>query len=195
MPDAENSTEENVVDVLPPFAPAWVIVRTKSLCEEVVERSLRQAGYRSYLPRYRKLLAAHGIKRRPIASMRPLFPGLCFAQDWRGWPDTSISGAVGLMQGRPGVARLCDADVALIMSRERAGDFDDIRHPRGSGKYIRDDIKPGDEVEIAAFGRRVLGVLAALTPTGKAIISAMIFDRLVRVEVNAEAVNKAFGTI
>jgi hypothetical protein len=98
----------------------------------------------------------------------------------------SIIGAIGLMQSRPGLARLADADVELIMGRERQGVFDDARHPRGDGKpHVRDDLIPGDEVDWEAFGRRVMGVLEELTPQGKAIVQAMLFDRLVRTEVDA----------
>ena len=77
--------------------PFWVIVETKQSAEEVAERSLRQAGYRVYLPRYRKLLSPHGRGRQPVTSMRPLFARVLFVQDWRGWPALPISGTVGLM--------------------------------------------------------------------------------------------------
>jgi len=171
--------------------PDWVIVETKVASEEMVERGLRLAGYRAYVPRYRKLVTPHGSSRQSALTMRPLFTRLVFAQDWRGWPETSIiSGARGLMQARPGVARLADPDVALIMARERSGDFDDVRHPRRSGKYIRDDIVPGDEVEIERFGRRVLAVLSELSVNGKAIVESLLFGRSVRTEVDAEALRR-----
>lgn len=171
-------------------APDWVIVETQTSSEELVERGLRVAGYRVYVPRYRKSMSPHGQARRGPASMRPLFSRLVFAQDWRGWPELSISGARGLMRSSPGVARLVDADVALIMHRERAGEFDELRHPRGSGKYIRDDIIPGDEVDLELFGRRVMAVLTELTPGGKAVIEALLFDRMVRTEVDAETLRR-----
>lgn len=174
-------------------APVWVIVQTKPMSEEITERGLRQAGYRSYFPRYRKLLSPHGRLRSGVTMMRPLFPRLVFAQDWRGWPDRSISGATGLMPARPGVARLADADVALIMDRERAGEFDDVRHPRGSDSKIREDISPGDEVDWEAFGRRVIGILEGLSANGKAVVQAMIFDRMVRTEVPASSLRKVYG--
>lgn len=170
--------------------PAWVIVQTKMSSEEVVERALRAAGYRSYLPRYRKLVMSHGRERRSATAMRPLFPRLVFAQDWRGWPGNSITGAVGLMHVRSGLARLSDEDVALIMGRERVGDFDDARHANGNGGYVRDDIVPGDQVAIDMMDRRVMGVLVELSLNGKAIVSAMLFDRAVRAEVDAETLHR-----
>ncbi len=174
--------------------PPWVVVVTKPLAEEAAERSLRQAGYRVYLPRYRKALLPHGSSRRPGYTMRPLFDRLVFVQDWRGWPrGVSITGALGLMQSHPGTAKLTDPDVAIIMERERAGDFD-MAGPRGDGSHIRGDLMPGDPVEFEmAFGARIMGVLEELSPNGKAIVRTMIFDRVVRTEVGAGALSKAYG--
>lgn len=169
--------------------PAWVIVVTKPLAEEAAERSLRQAGYRVYLPRYRKLLLPHGVDRKSNHTMRPLFERLVFVQDWRGWPKSSITGAIGLMPSRPGIAKLSDADVAIIMERERAGEFDMVG-PHG----IRGDLEPGDKVEFeTAFGAKIMGVLEELSPNGKAVVWTMIFDRVVRTEVGAGTLSKVYG--
>jgi len=168
--------------------PPWVIVVTKASAEEAAERSLRQSGYRVYLPRYRKLLLPHGSTKRPDHTMRPLFGRLVFVQDWRGWPKSSIVGALGLMPARPGVARLCDADVALIMERERLGDFDEVQ------LVVRGDLEPGDQVEFeTSFGAKIMGVLEELTPQGKAIVWAMLFDRIVRTEVGAGVLQKVYA--
>lgn len=171
--------------------PPWVIVVTKPAAEEAAERSLRQAGYRVYLPRYRRLLLPHGSGRSPSSAMRPLFARMVFVQDWRGWPKMSITGAVGLMQSRPGTAQISDADVALIMERERAGDFD-VAAPRGEG-LLRDDLTIGDDVEFEAFGSKIIGVLEDLSPNGKAIVAALLFGRMVRTEVGAGGLRKAYG--
>ena len=169
--------------------PPWVVVVTKAAAEDVAERALRQAGYRVYLPRYRRPMWPHGVARRPTILMSPLFSGLVFVQDWRGWPKLSITGATGLMQAHPGIAKLSDADIALIMQRERAGDFD-LVEPRGDGS----DLRPGDAVEFeTSLGAKIMGVLEELSPNGKAIVSAMIFGRLVRTEVGAGSIQKAYG--
>jgi len=169
--------------------PPWVIVVTKSASEEAAERCLRAAGYRAYLPRYRKMLLPHGGARRPDHAMRPLFDRLVFVQDWRGWPKISIAGALGLMSARPGVAKLSDVDVALIMERERAGDFD-----QATLGGMRNDLVPGDQVEFeTSFGAKIIGVLEELTPQGKAIVWAMLFDRIVRTEVGAGVLQKVYG--
>lgn len=171
--------------------PAWTIVVTKPMQEDIAERSLRQAGYRVYLPRYRKLLLPHGRERKPTTAMRPLFSGLLFAQDWRGWPTTPVQGTIGLMQAYPGTAKLSDIDVRIIMDRERSCEFDEVSRPNGGGPVIRDDIEIGAEVEIEAFGSRILGVLDDLSDNGKAVVSAMVFGRSVRMTVDASALMEA----
>ena len=167
--------------------PAWVIVETKPSAEEVAERSLRQAGYRVYLPRYRKVLSPHGRARQPVTTMRPLFARVLFVQDWRGWPAMGMrmNCVVGLMLLRPQVpAKLSDEDVALIIERERAGEFDESA-PTGSGAAVRSDLDPGEEVELEAFGSRIMGVLDELTSDGRAIISALMFGRIMSIRVSA----------
>jgi hypothetical protein len=172
-------------------APDWVVVETKAACEQLTQRQLSQAGYRVYLPLYRRLLIPHGLSRRPVGVMRPLFSRIVFCQDWRGWPvEVTITGAAGLMQARPGVAKISDADIALIQYRERCGEFD-ATTPRGNGRLIRQDLEPGDDVEFeAALGQKLVGVLEELSPNGKAIVSAILFDRVVRTTVDAAVLLK-----
>lgn len=170
--------------------PPWVICVTSQSSEELAERGFRQSGYRVYLPRYRKVLLPHGSDRRTAASMRPLFSRALFIQDWRGWPDRAVAGTVGLMMQRPTVPALMnDDDVALILERERAGEFDEIPHARGSSP-VRGDIKPGEEILIDAFGSQVLGILERLTTDGKALVSAMLFGGMVPVSIDADALRR-----
>jgi len=133
---------------MPDTAP-WVIVETKPHCEERVERGLRQHGYRVYLPRYRRLLTPHGSGRRDATAMRPLFSRIVFCQDWRGWPRASVTGVFGLMRMTGGnTAKLPDSDIFVIMTRERAGEFDDVQFVVGTSRMVvRDDIASGDSVE------------------------------------------------
>lgn len=173
--------------------PTWVIIETKPASEEVAERSLRQAGYRVYLPRFRKLLTPHGRDRKPASAMRPLFPRLIFAQDWRGWPDRREQIVIGALRVMPanragGVAKLSDTDIAVIMRKERTLAFDQVKWPPGSGPIIRNDIAPGDRVEVDLHGTAVLGILEELSDDGKATIRAVIFGREVPIrDVDADA--------
>lgn len=168
--------------------PNWAIIRTQPQAEEVAERSLRQVGYRAYLPRYRKLILPHGRDRKPAAVLRPLFTGIVFAQDWRGFPQQSVSGTNGVLKVAGSTAQLSHADVEIMQAKERACVFDDIKRPPSGGVVIRDDIKPGDECEIEMFGHRVLAVLDELSDSGKAVLRATILGREVRTEVDADAI-------
>jgi len=156
---------------------SWVIAQTNPGAEDSAERALRFAGYRAYFPRYRALAYPHGRDRRPIPTLRPVFLRICFVQDWFGWPSVSISSVTGLMTLQPGIAaNLSDADIALIMDRERNREFDEAR-PAGL-------FAVGDEVEIDAFGTRILGVLEGLSEDGKAIVRTMLLGRPVRTSVS-----------
>jgi hypothetical protein len=160
--------------------PPWVIVETRPAAEDAAERSLRLAGYRVYLPRYRCLVHPHGRSRSAVTVLRPIFPRMLFAQDWRGWPAMPINCVVGLMSLQPGIpARLSDEDVAYIMDRERSREFDQI-----------DKYAVGDTVEIDAFGSRIVGVLEALSKDGKATVSAMLLGRSVRTTVDADMISR-----
>lgn len=157
-------------------APAWVIVITKPSAEEVAERSLRQAGFRVYLPRYRREMRPHGTARRGKPSMRPLFAGYLFVQDWHGWPDEVINGTAGLMKSAGRNVEISEHDIAHIWDREKAGRFDEAPPPRAR-RAKRDDLSIGDNVEIELLGVRVLGVLDDLSESGKAVVRALMFNR------------------
>src|SRR4029077_18660023 len=140
------------------------------------ERSLRLAGYRGYLPRYRCVVHPHGRSRNAVTVLRPIFPRLACVQDLRGWPAMPINCAVGLLSFQAGVpAGLSDADVALIMDRERNREFD--------GTMFVCRYKVGDAVEIEMLEHRIMGVLERLSPDGKATVSAMLLGRTIRTHV------------
>jgi hypothetical protein len=168
---------------------AWAIVRTHPQAEDVAERSLRQVGYRAYLPRYRKLLLPHGRDRRPATALRPLFVGIVFAQDWRGWPQHTVSGTNGLFRVAGTTAKLSHADIEIMQRKERQCEFDDIKRPPSGGVVIRDDIAIGDDCEVEMFGVRVMAVLDELSDDGKAVLRATILGREVRTEVDADAIH------
>lgn len=169
--------------------PTWAIVRTIPQAEEIAERSLRMAGYRAYLPRYRKLILPHGRERRPATAMRPLFAGIVFAQDWRGWPPHIPVGTNGLLRVAGNTAKLPDQDIEIMQAKERACGFDDIKRPPSGGVVIRDDIKPGDECEVEMFGQRVMAVLDEISDAGKAVLWGLILGQRVRITTDADAIH------
>jgi hypothetical protein len=178
-----------VIDIVA-TAPSWVIVQTNA--EERTEVDLRRAGYRAYVARYRRLTSPHGADRRQLTTMRPVFPGIVFVQDWRGWPKQQIGGEPRLMLAYRGSrpATLDDRDIDLIMRKERALEYDDIRYPAGSGPLLRDDLEFGGLVGFERFGERITGVLEELTDNGKAIVRSIFFGRDVRTTVDAETLDQ-----
>lgn len=168
--------------------PSWVIVRSRTRCEDIVERSFQASGYRSYVPRYRALLTPHGAQRRPVAAMRPLFAGLVFVQDWRGWPKERISQVVGLMpSSRNGVpAVLSGVDIALLMERERSGKYEPhAPRPPANGIVVRADLQVGEQIEYELAGQIIEGVLRELSEAGQALIRIAMLGRDVDLPVEA----------
>lgn len=168
--------------------PAWAIITTRSMCEDVVERGLWQSGYRAYVPRFRKVIQPHGTQRKPAATMRPVFSGLVFAQDWRGWPTQPISHVIGLMKSTRsgGLAKLSGQDVRFIMDRELAGLFDKMARPPSNGTLTRDDLVVGERVEFDLSDNVMQAVLDGLSDDGRATVRSMILGRWVKTEVDAD---------
>lgn len=167
---------------------AWAIVRTRSRCEDIVAQGFLNAGYRAYVPRFRVLLWPHGEHRKPIATMRALFAGLVFVQDWRGWPQDRISQVIGLMPsaqaGMP--ARLSADDIAILMDRERRGVYEPhAPRPPANGIVIPDALTVGDAVEYDLAGTVIEAAISALSPNGRATIRASIFGRETEMKVDA----------
>lgn len=150
--------------------PPWVVVVTAPAAEDLAERSLRQSGYRVYLPRYRRPMWPHGTARQPQPVMRPLFTGFLFAHDWHGWPnDRRIAGTVGLMHSAGRIVEISDRDIEIMWSAEKSGQFDELPPPR--------TLRVGDTVSMQVHGVEVLGVLDGLSDNGTAVVRALIFNR------------------
>lgn len=165
----------------------WAIIRTRHRCEDIVERGFLWAGYRTYIPRFRMLTYPHGQQRKPAAIMRPLFAGIVFVQDWRGWPKEPISQVIGLMpwslNGAP--AALSGADIAVLMDRERSGVYEPhAPRPPANGVVIP-AMEIGDLVEYDLAGQAIAAVLKELSKDGQAKIGAMVFGREITLKVQA----------
>lgn len=171
--------------------PAWVVIVTKPNAEAIAERSLRQAGYRVYLPLMRRRVYPAGRRNICLPRMVPLLPGYLFVQDWHGWPNARqvvISGVNQLLRDRGGrVLEITDGDVDHL--REAELDFDEAwPHRRGRP---RKDLSPDDNVRFTLGGEMLLGRLVRLTPNGRAIIRHMLFGREVESDIDAEELAKA----
>ena len=174
---------------------SWVIVETRAMCEHTVERSLRDAGYRTCVPLARQLRRPHGQDRKAIAIMRPVFSGIVFVQDWRGWPERTVTGVYRLMRGPRGAnATLSGRDIAIIQDRERSGAFEtSYPRPPANGIVTRDDLVIGEQVEYEVSDRTILGALEELSEDGMAVVRSLVFGREVRINVAADALRASEG--
>lgn len=165
--------------------PSWAIVRTRSRCEDIVERGLREAGYRAYVPRFRVLTYPHGMQRKPAATMRPLFSGLVFVQDWRGWPKERISHVVGMMKSPAGAhATISGSDIAILMDCERLGKYEPHAPRPPANGVVVPHLAVGQQVEYDLFGTAIRAVIDDLSPNGRATIAAIFFDRVTNLDVD-----------
>lgn len=169
--------------------PAWVIVQTRTRCEDIVAQGFLNAGYRSYVPRQRVLTWPHGQHRKAAATMRAIFSGLVFVQDWRGWPDKRdhpISQVVGLMMAAGVPAKLSGDDIAILMDRERRGLYEPhAPRPPANGVVLPDALTVGDAVEYDLAGTAIEAVIDELSASGRATIRALIFGRQTKMQVDA----------
>lgn len=168
----------------------WSILLSKSAAETVAERSLREVGYRTYLPWFRKMVQPHGRDRRPSPVMRPIFPSIVFVQAWMGFGGRPLTGVDKCMQSYRGgpPATMLDTDIAILMQREREGAFDEIHPPRGAGL---EHLEVGGTYEYGWDGLDLAlsAVLEELSPDGQATVRMMMFGRETRVQIDARALN------
>lgn len=170
----------------------WAILIAKSNAEIVAERALRQAGLRTYLPWYRKLIEPHGRERQSALVMRLVFPGIIFVQAWPGFyrPLTGVDKAMPSYRGGP-PATMNDSDIDILMRREREGAFDEAKPPRG---FRADQLTIGSRYRIDMFETSIGAVLEELSPNGQALVRIMIFGRETIAQVDAYALRDVAHT-
>jgi hypothetical protein len=182
----------------------WCCALTRPAAEEVAEKSIRQAGFRVYLPRYRKILrgvrldetTGRRIRTRGAGEvvMRPLFGQYIFIELHPGQSEHGITIAVGVVKllrhpavgGLFGTPKLIDAEVIEeIRLAEQRGDFDQVRG--AAPRLRRTDLAPGDQVSTA---QGVGAELVGLDDAGRAQVMQTWFNapRLVTVSDARELV-------
>lgn len=131
--------------------PGWAVVITKPMCEEIAEKSIRAAGFRAYLPRYKKILVGHRVGNRGKAVIRPLFPRYLFVELWpdQQWsPLRSTTGVSDLIWLRgdadPRPSLISPEVVEAIREAEHAEQFD-----MGTKQNLK-GLKAGNLVRITA---------------------------------------------
>lgn len=121
---------------------AWYVVHTQPGAEFKAAAHLQRQGYKTYLPRHRRLVR-HA--RRADMVLRPLFPRYLFVDvdrevmPWR--PILSTQGVANVVRSCDEPVAVADTVIETLRHREVAGDFDrtgDVRR-----------LEPGDSVRIA----------------------------------------------
>ena len=177
----------------------WIVLMVESGRESRAEQGLREAGWRTYFPHYRKQLKSWRVDDetgRKIRSRKggtiaaPLFPGYGFVELW---PDQQWSGirerpaVIGIIMGGTKPKLVGGVVVEAIRDRVEAGEFDDNKPAREMRADLRDAMKAGDVfVRVPEFNDG-LGRLVELHSKGSAIVWLQgILGREVRATVRAE---------
>lgn len=175
--------------------PGWCVVMTRA--EELTAKSLMSAGWRTYLPRFRRILRGVRIDLRTGRKvrtrghgeivMRPIFTGYVFAelhhgQQWFG--IMSERGVTGVLRAAgDGPPKLISAaGIELIRKNERAGDYDEPRARRGKD-VARPDLGVGDLVGLELDYGSFEATIRELNDNDTAVVEWMIFGRPVRTMV------------
>ena len=117
----------------------WACARVEPRREAVAERFLQRAGFLTYCPRLYERRLRQGKR---IESVTPLFPGYTFLTIEQQWHVAlRIIGVCGLIMGDERPARVPDAVIAGLKSRERADGLIELIKPVG--------LKRGDRVRIS----------------------------------------------
>ena len=97
----------------------WCAARLQLRREALALHCLGLAGFTTYLPRLREYRTSHG---RRVEVRPPLFPGYCFLQITLQWHAAQWApGTCGLIMDGDRPAKVADAVIAEIRSRERGG--------------------------------------------------------------------------
>ena len=179
--------------------PGWAVVMTKSMAEEVAAKSLLSAGWRTYLPRFRRMLLGVRIDPRTgrkvrtrghgAIVMRPVFTGYIFAelhpdQEW--YDLLSQRGVSGVLNtgGDRARARLLSAyGIEVMRADEMAGKYDDPRCRRNKPTN-RPDLRVGDLVGLELDYCTFEATIRQLDPNDTAVVEWMIFGRPTRTRVS-----------
>ena len=148
----------------------WAAVMAKPMAEELAEKHIRKAGFRVYLPRYRKVLRTTyrdelGRVRRNGKSeivMRPLIVGYLFVELHPGQQWRSIGRCIGVVDHEPFLILRAGGEtpalirpelIDVLRDRENKREFDDphFRKKRAARKSFAAGalpLKPGERVRV-----------------------------------------------
>ena len=156
----------------------WLVLRTRSQHENIVERSLQQKQINAYLPKHRVI--RRGKDRRIILEM-PLFPGYVFVQ-----PRLDQFENMRYVRGSCGLI-LRGSQPAAMPEKE----LEAVRILVGSGAElaVNPQLIPGQRVEVIAGPfMGVQGELIRVKSQDRLVINAYLVSSSVSVEVDSDKI-------
>jgi transcriptional antiterminator RfaH len=159
----------------------WAVVRLEAQRERLALHCLGLAGYATYFPRLRERRFSHG---RKIEVRPPLFPGYAFLTIEAQWHTARWSaGVIGIIMDGIKPARVADAVIADIRSRERGG-LIDLQPPPGA-------LRPGDRVKVTVGPfTGCLGLYAGMRAHERVLVLLAVLGGQVRTELAKDAIER-----
>ncbi len=157
----------------------WLVLRTRSHHENVVETCLRQKSINAYLPKRRELRRS---KNRKTVVETLLFPGYVFVQ-----PSAEQFDNIRHIRGSCGLIFVGDKPAAMPEQQLEA-----VRILAGSGVDFAVDPKlvPGQRVAVIAGPfMGVQGELVRVKSEDRLVINATLLNASLSVEVDADKVS------
>src|SRR5215471_7062143 len=151
----------------------WCCARIEPFRERLAAHCLGLNGFEIYCLRMREQIRIRG---RKVVRTPPLFPGYLFLWVVRGWWDARWSaGVCGLIMDGEQPAKVPDAVIAEIKSRERNG-FVELPKPRG--------FVPGMRVRVIGGPlQNQIGLLGALRARERVMVLLNLLGGQQRVEL------------
>ena len=156
----------------------WLVLRTRSHHENIVERYLQQKRIRAYLPRHR--VVRRRKDRQAILEM-PLFPGYVFVQ-----PQADQFEDIRTVRGSCGFVLQGSRPAAMPEK-----DLEAVRILVHSGAELAVDPKliPGQRVEVVAGPLMgIQGELIRIKSQDRLVINAYLVGSSVSVEVDSDKI-------
>ncbi|MEQ8667410.1 MAG: transcriptional activator RfaH [Rhodospirillales bacterium] len=162
----------------------WYAARTKTGAEGRAEWHLRNQGYPTYLPRYRKSIR-HA--RKTTQELRPLFPGYIFVgidQDLMRWrPVNSTAGVINLVQFGTEPHPVAPEIIDMIRAQE---DED------GIVKLLNDNLRCGDVVTFRdGHFADCTALLEKISDNHRVVLLMSLMGQEVRIKTTVEMLEKA----
>ena len=154
----------------------WLVLRTKSRRENIVENGLRQKKINAFLPRRKEVRIRRQTKR--LLEL-PLFPGYIFVQPHPNQIEhlRHIPGSCGLIVIGNIPAAMPDTELEAVRIMTRSG----------AKLSVNEELIPGKKVEVLSGPfKGVQGELVRIKNKQRLLINAHVLGKSVDVEISSE---------